>query len=378
MSILDTLQAKVDAIDSDSTMSEILQLMYNVKDHPYKSVYDSAGLMPTDSAYLGSIAYSDNRDTMYVFTNIDSGWKLLDSDAATPEPLPYTFQGSVSGYVSGGDSPPLVNVIEKFPFSSDANATDVGDLLAITQRTAGQSSSTDGYNSGGAPPVPADRNVIQKFPFATDANATDVGDLTVARYGAIGQSSSDHGYTSGGEPGAVNTIDKFTFSADANATDVGDLTNTIAEAAGQSSSDHGYVSGGNPANNVIQKFTFSADANATDVGDLTSARYRSAGQNSDTHGYNSGGALGAPTYADTNIIEKFSFTTDGNATDVGDVTIARRSLAGQSSTTHGYSSGGYGPNFSNIIDKFPFSTDTNASDVGDLTASKYYVTGQQI
>lgn len=332
MSILDTLQAKVDAIDSDSTMSEILQLMYNVKDHPYKSVYDSAGLMPTDSAYLGSIAYSDNRDTMYVFTNIDSGWKLLDSDAATPEPLPYTFQGSVSGYVSGGDSPPLVNVIEKFPFSSDANATDVGDLLAITQRTAGQSSSTDGYNSGGAPPVPADRNVIQKFPFATDANATDVGDLT----------------------------------------------NTIAEAAGQSSSDHGYVSGGNPANNVIQKFTFSADANATDVGDLTSARYRSAGQNSDTHGYNSGGALGAPTYADTNIIEKFSFTTDGNATDVGDVTIARRSLAGQSSTTHGYSSGGYGPNFSNIIDKFPFSTDTNASDVGDLTASKYYVTGQQV
>jgi hypothetical protein len=31
------------------------------------------------------------------------------------------------------------------------------------------------------------QNTIDKFPFSTDANATDVGDLTVGRYIAAGQ-----------------------------------------------------------------------------------------------------------------------------------------------------------------------------------------------
>jgi hypothetical protein len=30
-------------------------------------------------------------------------------------------------------------------------------------------------------------NVIDKFPFASDGNATDVGDLTLARIGGAGQ-----------------------------------------------------------------------------------------------------------------------------------------------------------------------------------------------
>jgi hypothetical protein len=41
-----------------------------------------------------------------------------------------------------------------------------------------------------------------------------------------------------------------------------------------------------------------------------------------------------------NTIDKFPFATDTNATDVGDLTTARRSVAGQSSTTFGYTSGG--------------------------------------
>ena len=31
------------------------------------------------------------------------------------------------------------------------------------------------------------KNIIEKFPFSTDANATDVGNLTQARYGLAGQ-----------------------------------------------------------------------------------------------------------------------------------------------------------------------------------------------
>ena len=89
-----------------------------------------------------------------------------------------------------------VNIIDKFSFTSDADATDVGDLLNDTFRTAGQSSANHGYVSGGL--APGVSNVIQKFTFATDANATDVGDLVNSTRYMSGQSSGDNGYTSGG------------------------------------------------------------------------------------------------------------------------------------------------------------------------------------
>jgi hypothetical protein len=48
----------------------------------------------------------------------------------------------LSGYLSGGfRNPPVsnfTNVIDKFPFSSDTNATDVGDLLFSTGNFTGQ------------------------------------------------------------------------------------------------------------------------------------------------------------------------------------------------------------------------------------------------
>ena len=43
------------------------------------------------------------------------------------------------------------------------------------------------------------------------------------------------------------------------------------------------------------------------------------------YGYTSGGTTGAVS----DVIDKFSFASDGNATDVGDLTVARRYAAGQ-------------------------------------------------
>jgi hypothetical protein len=64
---------------------------------------------------------------------------------------------------------------------------------------------------------------------------------------------------------------------------------------------------------------------------------------------------------------------------VGDLTVGRKGPSGQSSSSSGYSSGGV--NISelkvNIIDKFPFSSDANATDVGDLTVILGYSSGQQ-
>ena len=90
-----------------------------------------------------------------------------------------------NGYTSGGTNP-IMNVIEKFPFASSANATDVGDLTASKTRPTGQNSSSNGYVSGGNL-FTTKIDVIEKFPFSSDANATDVGDLTHTREALAGQ-----------------------------------------------------------------------------------------------------------------------------------------------------------------------------------------------
>jgi hypothetical protein len=285
----------------------------------------------------------------------------------------YSFQGSVSGYTSGGGNPGQVNTIDKFSFTADANASDVGDLTTSTHSLAGQSSSTNGYTSGGRNPLDP-INIISKFPFSTDSNATDVGDLTVARQGLVGQSSSENGYASGGNaPPTQNVIDKFPFATDGNATDVGDLSVGGTSMASQSSATDGYTSGGYGRGNVIDKFPFAANANATDVGDLTQSRYSIAGQSSTVSGYTSGGInITPPTAIRYNTVDKFPFATNANATDVGDLTETKGQHAGQSSISNGYVTGGISPSVSNlnVIEKFPFASNSNAADVGDLTQGR--------
>ena len=83
--------------------------------------------------------------------------------------------------------PGSVDTIDKFPFASDANATDVGNLTVAGRYMASQSSTASGYTTGRATNPGGTANVIDKFPFASDANATDVGDMTLSRYGGMGQ-----------------------------------------------------------------------------------------------------------------------------------------------------------------------------------------------
>ena len=76
-------------------------------------------------------------------------------------------------------------------------------------------------------------------------------------------------------------------------------------------------------------------------------------------------------------IDKYSHSSDSNATDAGDQTVARQIGAGQSSSTHGYTSGGHASGNSNVIDKFTFASNSNATDVGDLTVSRGGTAGTQ-
>jgi hypothetical protein len=133
---------------------------------------------------------------------------------------------------------------------------------------------------------------------------------------------------------------------------------------------YGYTSGGyaggGTQSNIIEKFSFTTTSNATDVGDMTGGRSSPAGCSSLTHGYVCGGNNQGDA-APFNIIDKFSFSTDGNASDIGDLAVQSTSLrCGGSSQTNGYTFGGNcNPSPNNAIQKFSFSSDGNASDIGD-------------
>ena len=300
----------------------------------------------------------------------------LVSESAFTGEIVLGFQGSNYGYISGANpGGGALDTIDKYPFSSDDNSTDVGNLSVGRWQCAGQSSATHGYTSGGnygggtSGPV----DTIDKFPFSSSfTTATDVGDLTANRTTTSGQSSIPYGY--GYNTGGGNVIDKFSFATGGNSTSAGNTLTSRSYGAGQSSTTHGYTSGNYPITTDIDKFPFASEEDATDVGDLTVGRGGNFGQSSTTHGYTAGGYSPA---GNDDPIDKFSFTSDGNATDVGDLSVARQTGAGSSSTTHGYSAGGYPGH--NVIDKFPFAADFTgtATDVGDLTQGRYQGAGQQ-
>ena len=325
---------------------------------------------------------TDNNDWAILFGLEDPNW---------------VYGGTNYGYVSGGkvDSgfPQFATYeIQKFSFSSDANATSVGSLVAggtqssTTQKTrwglTGHSSKEYGYAAGGRyttsnPSIP--ENNIQKFPFASDSDAGNVGTLATGSLNATGLSSPTFAFIAGDNyPTYSSGIQRFPFASDSDSTDLGSglLQATTIGAAGQSSSDYGYISGGRNSSSYYftysQKFPWASPSDGTTtVGNLslgtgnTNGRYAVVGQSSSDYGYTSAGNV--PGIGKSNIIDKFPFASDANATDVGDLTVARWFPAGQSSSEYGYTSGGYVvPTRSNVIDKFPFASDANATDVGDL------------
>ena len=80
------------------------------------------------------------------------------------------------------------------------------------------SNTSQGFRTGGVPNSSTAQDTIEKFPFSSDANATDVGNLTVARGDLSSTSSGVSVYSAGGKEGSgmttgagKNEIDKFSI-----------------------------------------------------------------------------------------------------------------------------------------------------------------------
>lgn len=329
-------------------------------------------------------------------------------------PLTPPSAGTVNGYCSGGTNPtvPAIrNLISRFPFASDGNATNVGSLMLIRRRGASCSSEVAGYLVGGdggasglVPPSAGDGYYysIERFLFASDSTTSMVGTLLGTRIASgLGCSSPTHGYNGGirGVGSVYSDTERFPFANEAVSTTVGAMQYYTGSPCEFGSTISGYIALGNisgsgsplptaPPNQTfqttaIQKYMFANESDAVQVGDGTVTRFLLSGLNSPTHGYMAGGVSPTPVHR-YKIIDKMSFASEGSATFVGNLSSNNGSTGACTTASNGYVLGGAIANNpptpaqpTNLIDKFPFASDANATDVGDLTDSLVQPFGNQ-
>ena len=322
---------------------------------------------------VGTVWANTTSGEMYVCTDATAGENVWTNMGSGTGNVDWNGWGTQYGYITGGHGPAGdQNQIGKHSFTSDSNATDVGDLIAGNHANVGTQDLTHGYVAGGQPFV----NTIQRLSFAAGGNTSSVGTLSVARGVGAGSSSTTHGYISGGDidssNAGINIIEKFAFSASTTGSDIADLTANKTSVSGVMSQTHGYIRGGritSTRNNVIERFPFASNTNASDVGDCVAigSNFGFNGQNSKTHGYCTGGE----GTGNSQRLQKHQFAASADATSIGTLAVGALPGAGTSSTTNGYVSGsGDSAPATNHIQKFSFSTDGNASDIADLTVNR--------
>ena len=246
----------------------------------------------SQDATHGYMAGGGNLNTIQRISFADGGNTVDVGDLTLGRGQGAGASSTTHGYIAGGDSAAStasgdigINVIEKYAFSASTSGSDVGDLSARRTSVSGCMSETHGYIRGGriGGPGAASYNIIERYPFASDTNTSDVGDMVAlgTNCGYNGPNTKTHGYITGGEgSGNATRLQKHAFASSANATEIGSLAFGALPGAGQSSTTNGYTCGSGdsaPATNHIQKFSFEADENAIDIGDLTVGRGNAGG-----------------------------------------------------------------------------------------------------
>ena len=247
------------------------------------------------SGGVGTEWQNTTSGNVFVLTDATAGanvWTNVGGQSGNVKPWHFTTGGEISVYKMGGNiSSSTIDKIEKISVTSDGNSTDISNLIAINHGWGGSSSETHGYCNGGSQggwgggPF---LRTIQKFQFSTDGNATSVGEVTggSGRTNRMGHSMDTHGYIAGGSQGnaatAINTFERYPFASDTDATDVGNLLANNSLAGSCSDTDYGYMGGGEPFSNVISRYQFVASGHAADVGDLVNTIGTCAGHSGGT------------------------------------------------------------------------------------------------
>ena len=214
-------------------------------------------------------------------------------------------------------------------------------------------------------------NTIQTITISTTSNTSDFGDLTEAKdiWNAVAGNAT-RSIAFGGSPsgGTTNVIEYVNPTSAGNGQDFGDLPvndSNVAMAALANSTRAVYQ---RKEGVTIEYVTIASTGNPSDFGDaVVSRRNGAAGFASTTRGCIAGG-MDASSGTKRNQIDYITIASTGDATDFGDLTVARYSPAGCSNATRGLILGGEDSSYSNVIDYVTIASAGNATDFGNLLA----------
>jgi hypothetical protein len=321
-----------------------------------------------DKPSLGTTRFNEDLGTLEFYTG--SEWRAVNSYV--------DMGGNGRGVWGGGSTPTYLTVQDFVTISSLGDAQYFGDLTVARGFLRAVASSVRGVTGGGEG-SPARTDTMEYFTIQSAGNAVDFGNLSAAR-GMLGSaSSSTRGVWGGGEEnnptGNVNKIEYIEIATKGNTVDFADLTKTRKDLHSGlvNSPTRGIFAGGSTPDSLIDVITIAAKATATKFGDLSVARKGLAGCSNSTRGvFACGESHGSPgTVTD---IDYITIATDGNAVEFGDALANRYIInGGVSNGTRGVWSGG--ATALNIIEYINFSTTGNSKDFGELSYGRRAASG---
>ena len=333
----------------------------------------------------------------YSVEELESGVKTVITESTSGEMLGY---GDVSpeyyiiparGVFAGGrETGDPYNIIEYITITTPGNASDFGDLtLARYVLVATSNGASDRGVFAGGQVSASYYNIMDYITISTTGDATDFGDLLepMGGHNVCSNGINDRGLFSGGST-SKNVLVYITISSTGNATDFGNMSYEVYfhTSFSNGTNNRGIIAGGDTdegggaggRSNTISYVTISTPGNSTDFGDLNNTlMYLAATSNgTNNRGVVSGGSYNVNYYQSVNVIDYITITSTGNATDFGDLPVAKRDHTSTSNMTNnrGVFAGGYdavGPNHLNNIEYITISSLGNATDFGDLTVARY-------
>ena len=306
------------------------------------TTYAPAGEQGQTYGYMcGGNEHKDKLDK-FSFANAGGTWANV-ATLSVDRNGPNTNNSWTHGFISAGYSSPYNFSIEKFAFASDGSTTNHADMAAHATYGYGCGSSDKdggyGYLNGGrrtsgSGPSYTNNNV-SRFPFESQSNATNVGSLQMWQDCPGNTVDRVNGYANyhGGMDAGSNHLPSYNYRyAFASNVSSSQFSNMLAGnwhyyGEGSQSATDGFLAGGyepSTANYTapqIQQHSFASLSNSVLWGSLSHGRYGSACHSSPDHGWSVSGIAG--TSWNQNCIDKFSFASAGNSTDVGDMTNPR-------------------------------------------------------
>ena len=199
---------------------------------------DPAATNDTGEGYAaGSLWCNTSSGEVFICTSStaeDAAWMGQEGENVNV----FTVYGTGSAFQYGG-WPTNKETIERFSYSTPANATDSGELT-VARRNCGSGQLKDksyAYVAKGMIQGPnAVVNQVGRFPFASTYDEADVGEFNTDSWYCGTACDGTYGWVAGGTSPptsvAIDNIEKVTFGSPAPTSDIGELSTTLEQVTG--------------------------------------------------------------------------------------------------------------------------------------------------